>query len=61
MSGLNPGELVEVDKAVCIKIPELGRTSVLLGPTKLIARAKDSDWTHLPDAIPLPSNFTTLN
>ena len=35
MSGLIPGDLVEVDKAVCIKIPELGRTSVLLGLSAL--------------------------
>ena len=61
MSGLIPGDFVETEKAVCIKIPQLKRTSVLLGPTTLISRAKDSDWTKLPDASPLPSQFTALN
>ena len=61
MTGMIPGDLIEVDRAVCIKIPELGRTSVLLGPIKLIARGKDADWTHLSDAIPLPSHITALN
>ena len=60
-TGMNPGDLIEVDRAVCIKIPELGQTSVLLGPTKLIARGKDADWTHLSNAIPHPSHITALN
>ena len=60
MSGLIPGDLVETEKAVCIKIPQLERTSALLGPTTLIARAKDLDLTSLPEASTLPSQFTTL-
>ena len=61
MSGLIPGDFVEIEKAVCIKIPQLKTTYVLLGPTNLIRRAKDMDWKNLSDASPLPSNFTVLN
>ena len=60
MTGLIPGDLVETEKAVCIKIPQLERTSALLGPTTLIARAKDLNMTSLPDASPLPNQFTAL-
>ena len=55
MSGLIPGDVVETEKAVCIKIPQLERTSTLLGRTTLIARAKDLDLTSLPEASPLPT------
>ena len=61
MTGMIPGDLIEVDRAVCIKIPEIGRTYVLLGPIKLIARWKDANWSPLSDPIPLPSHITTLN
>ena len=61
MLGLIPGDFVEIEKVLCIKIPQLKRTYVLLGPTNLIARAKDTDWTNLPDASPLFSQFTALN
>ena len=61
MLGLIPGDFVETEKAVCIKIPQLKRTSALLGPTTLIARAKNTDWLKLPEVSPLPSQFTALN
>ena len=61
MTGMIPGDLIEVDKAVCIKIPEIGRTSVLLGPVKIVARWKDANWSHLSDTIPLPSHITSIN
>ena len=43
MIGLIPGDLVETEKAFCIKIPQLERISAMLDPTTLIARAKDLD------------------
>ena len=51
MTGMIPGDLIEVDKAVCIKIPEIGRTSVLLGPIKLVVRWKVANRSHLSDTI----------
>ena len=35
MSGMIPGDLIEVENLVCIKVREIRRTSVLLGPVKL--------------------------
>ena len=33
MAGVIPGDLVETERAFCIKIPQLGRTSAMQGPT----------------------------
>ena len=59
MAGVIPGDLVETERAFCIKIPQLGRTSAMLGPTTLIARKKDMNLTNLPDARTLPEQFTS--
>ena len=60
MAGVIPGDLVETERAFCIKIPQLGRTSAMLGPTTLIAREKDLDLTSLPGTRTLPNQFTSL-
>ena len=61
MSGMIPGDLIEVEDSVCIKVPEIRRTVVLLGPVKIVARWKDVSWSHLSDTIPLPSHHTSIN
>ena len=61
MSGMIPGDLIEVEKSVCIEVPEIRRTSVLLGPVKLVARWKDVNWSHLSDTIPLPTDLTSID
>ena len=61
MSGMILGDLIEVEKSVCIEVPEIRRTSVLLGPVKLVARWKDVNWSHLSDTIPLPTHVTSIN
>ena len=60
VAGLVPGDLVKTERAFCINIPQLGRTSAMLGPTTLIAREKDLDLTSLPGAKTLPDQFTSL-
>ena len=60
MAGVIPGDLVETVRAFCIKIPQLGRTSAMLGPTTLIEREKDLNLTSIPRARTLPDQFTSL-
>ena len=61
MCAMMPGDLVEVQDSICIKVPEIKRSAVLLGPVKIVARWKEVSWSHLPDTIPLPSHHSSIN
>ena len=57
MQGVLPGDLVQTEEAICISISALGRKSVKLGPTTLVAREADLDVTNLPSARILPEEI----
>ena len=61
MCAMIPGDLIEVEDSIGIKVPEIKRSAVLLGPVKIVARWKDVSWSHLPDTIPLPSHHSSIN
>ena len=61
MSAMVPGDLVDSEDSICIQVPEISRFAILLGPVKIVARWKEASWSHLPDTIPLPPHYFSIN
>ena len=38
MTAMVPGDLVDFEDSLCIQVPEIKRSAILLGPVKLVAR-----------------------
>ena len=65
MSAMMPGDLVEFEDSICLQIPEIRRSTILLGPVKIVARWKEVSWSHFPKPfhyhlITLPSQAILL-
>ena len=61
MTAMVPGDLVDFEDSICIQVPEIRRSAILLGPVKIVARWKEASWSHLPDTIPLPPHYFSIN